>query len=145
MSYTLKKFAEKFQVSEHTIRYYTNIGLLPCQRDSRNRRVFDEESVNWMQGINCLKRCGASIDAIKEYGRLCLLPENKENLQARYQIIRRQHEHACQKAEEAKAAVAYMDEKLRHYENILSGIIPDDSNPNTWTDASRPLQHAPLK
>ena len=45
MSYTLKQFAEMFHVTEHTVRYYTDIGLLPCRRDSANRRVFDEESV----------------------------------------------------------------------------------------------------
>lgn len=145
MYYSLKKFAENFQVSEHTIRYYTDIGLLPCQRDGRNRRIFTEESVNWMQGINCLKKCGASLEDIKEYGRLCLLPESRETLLARYQMIKKQRQQAYQRLDEAKATAAYMDKKLRHYENILSGIIPDDSNPNTWTNASRPVHHSPLK
>ena len=31
-----------------------------------NRHVFNEESVNWMQGIKCLKGCGASIEDIQE-------------------------------------------------------------------------------
>lgn len=53
MTYTIKQFAELFHTSEHTIRYYTDIELLPCRRDKGNRRVFDEESVNWMQGITC--------------------------------------------------------------------------------------------
>ena len=51
MIYTLKQFAEMFNTPEHTIRYYTDINLLPCQRDKGNRRIFNEESVNWMQGI----------------------------------------------------------------------------------------------
>ena len=51
MIYTLKQFAEMFNTTEHTIRYYTDINLLPCQRDKGNRRIFNEESVNWMQGI----------------------------------------------------------------------------------------------
>lgn len=49
MIYTLKQFARMFNTKEHTIRYYTDIGLLPCQHDKGNRRVFNEESVNWMQ------------------------------------------------------------------------------------------------
>ena len=32
--------------TEHTLRFYTDKGLLPCQRDSGNRWVFNEESVN---------------------------------------------------------------------------------------------------
>lgn len=141
MIYTLKQFAEMFQVTEHTIRYYTDIHLLPCQRDSGNRRIFNEESINWMQGISCLKGCGASIEDIKEYCELCRLPESGETLYARYQIILRQRGQAYKRIEEAKAAAAYMDEKVKHYQQILSGAIPDDSNPEHWTDGTRPERH----
>ncbi len=137
----MKEFAKKFNVSEHTLRYYTDIGLLPCKRDSGNRRVFDSESENWMQGIICLKGCGASIDDIKEYCRLCLLEENEENLQARYQIIVKQREQAYKRVKEALATAKYMDEKVKHYEKILEGIIPDDSNPKTWSDYFKPDNH----
>ena len=130
-----------FNTTEHTIRYYTDIGLLPCQRDRRNRRVFNEESVNWMQGITCLKGCGASIEDIKEYCDLCRQPESRETLCARYQIILRQQEQAYKRIEEAKATAAYMDEKVQHYQQILSGLIPDDSNPQNWTDDTRPEKH----
>lgn len=139
--YTLKQFADMFGATEHTIRYYTDIGLLPCRRDGRNRRVFDEESVNWMQGIACLKGCGASIEDIKEYCDLCRLPESEETLRARYRIILRQRARAHERVEEAEATAAYMDEKVRHYEQILSGLIPDDSNPERWTEATRPQRH----
>lgn len=133
MQYTIKQFAELFRTTEHTIRYYTDIHLLPCRRDRANRRVFDEESVNWMQGITCLKRCGASIQDIKEYCRLCRLEESEENLRARYRIILRQRDQARKRVEEAKATAAYMDQKAKHYEDILAGRIPDDTNPGNWT------------
>ena len=102
MIYTLKQFARIFNTTEHTIRYYTDIGLLPCQRDKGNRRVFSEESVNWMQGITCLKGCGASIENIKEYRDLCRQPESRDTLCARYQIILKQREQAYKRIEEAK-------------------------------------------
>ena len=137
----MKEFAKKYNVSEHTLRYYTDIGILPCKRDSGNRRIFDSESENWMQGILCLKGCGASIDDIKEYCRLCLLEENEENLQARYQIIVKQRKQAYKRVEEALATAKYMDEKVKHYEKILKGIIPDDSNPKTWTEYFKPDSH----
>ena len=126
MIYSLKKFANMFKVTEYTVRYYTDIGILPCVRDGANRRRFTEESVNWMQGIVCLKGCGASIEAFKEYCDLCLLPER---------------EQAYKRIEEAKATAAYMDQKVRHYEGILAGRIPDDSNPGTWTEETRPKMH----
>ena len=138
MKYTIKQMARMFDVTEHTLRYYTDQGLLPCERDGGNRRVFNEESVNWMQGIKCLKGCGASIEDIREYCRLCLLPESEDNLRARYEIILKQREEAYKKAEEAKRTVEYMDHKVAHYEAVLAGLTPDDTNPKNWTAENRP-------
>ena len=138
MYYTIRQMAQMFDVTEHTLRFYTDKGLLPCERDCGNRRVFNEESVNWMQGIKCLKGCGASIEDIREYCRLCLLEESKENLQARYAIILKQRESARRRVEEAKAAAKYMDDKAAHYEAILAGLEPDDTNPKNWTAKNRP-------
>ena len=134
----MKQMAAMFDVTEHTLRYYTDLGLLPCERDSGNRRMFNEESVNWMQGIQCLKGCGASIENIKEYCRLRLLEESQENLQARYAIILKQRNEAYKRVEEAKATAKYMDDKVAHYEAILAGLAPDDTNPKNWTAESRP-------
>ena len=138
MRYTIKQMAEMFGVTEHTLRFYTDKGLLPCQRDGGNRRVFNEESVNWMQGVRCLKGCGASIEDIQEYCRLCLLEESEENMRARYAIIVKQRTEVYKRLEEAKAAVKYMDEKAAHYEAILAGRAPDDTNPKNWTVENRP-------
>lgn len=138
MHYTIKQMAQMFGVTEHTLRFYTDQGLLPCTRDSGNRRVFNEESVSWMQGIMCLKGCGAAIEDIREYCRLCLLEESGENLRARYAIIRKQREEAYKRMEKAKATARYMDEKAAHYEAILAGLAPDDTNPKNWTTENRP-------
>lgn len=127
-----------FGVTEHTLRFYTDKGLLPCTRDGGNRWVFDEESVNWMQGIQCLKGCGASLEDIQAYCRLCLAEGSEENLRARDAIIRKQREEAHQRVEEAKATAKYMDDKAAHYEAILAGLAPDDTNPKNWTAENRP-------
>ena len=131
MYYTIRQMAELFGVTEHTLRFYTDKGLLPCTRDGGNRRVFNEESVNRMQGIQCLKGCGASLEDIQTYCRLCLLEESEENLRTRYAIIRKRRE-------EAKATVKYMEDKAAHYEAILAGLAPDDTNPKNWTAGDRP-------
>lgn len=138
MYYMIKQMAQMFDVTEHTLRYYTDLGLLPCERDGGNRRVFNKESINWMQGIKCLKGCGASMEDIKEYCRLCLLEESEEHLRARYRIILKQREEAYKRMEEAKATAKYMEEKVAHYEAILAGLAPDDTNPRNWTAETRP-------
>lgn len=132
MTYTIRQFAEMFHTTEHTLRYYTDIELLPCRRDDGNRRIFDNESVNWMRGITYLKSCGTPVKEIKRYCELCRMEESEENLRARYEIIRRQQNQAHRKLAEAQAAAEYMDHKLKHYEDILAGRIPDDTNPGNW-------------
>ena len=70
--------------------------------------------------------------------RLCLLEESEENLRSRYTIIRKQREEAYRRLEEAKATVKYMEDKAAHYEAILAGLAPDDTNPKNWTAGDRP-------
>lgn len=132
MNYTVKQIAEMMNMTEHTIRFYTDKKLLPCKRDNNNRRVFDEESINWLKGIQCLRGCGVSIEDIKVYSDLCL-SDDENALQARYEFMCRQRDLAHQRLEEAKALVEYMDHKVQHYEDIIAGKLDDDTNPVTQT------------
>ena len=36
----------------------------------------------------------------------------------------------------------YMDDKVAHYEAILAGLAPDDTNPKNWTTENRPSHEA---
>lgn len=111
MKYTVKQLADKMEISEHTLRYYTDMGLLPCGRDKNNRRVFDQESVNWVEGIKCLRSCGMSIEAIKEYSDLCMEKETEERLRARETIFLQQQKVATQRLAQAQATADYIDQK----------------------------------
>ena len=64
------------------------------------------------------------------------MEESEENLRARYQIILKQRNMAHKKVAEAQATAEYMDYKLKHYEDILAGRIPDDMNPGKWEISS---------
>lgn len=63
-----------------------------------------------MQGIKCLKGCGASIEDIQEYCRLCLLEESEETPRTRYGIILKQRKKAYKRLAEAKATAKYIDD-----------------------------------
>ena len=134
MTYTVKQLADLMDISEHTLRYYTDMGLLPCGRDKANRRVFDEDSVNWVTGIKCMRNCGMSIEAIKAYSDLCMAEESPKNMRARAEIILSQQSVAHERLREAQEIADYMDRKVAHYEAILAGTIADDSNPNRCND-----------
>ncbi len=129
MKYTVKQIADLMGMSEHTIRYYTDLRLLPVKRDSGNRRVFDDKSVNWLMGIKCLKGCGASIEDIKKYGDLCL--QGDKTLLERREIMLKQLVLAERKLKEAQYVFDYVSKKVAHYDDVIAGKTADDTNPVT--------------
>lgn len=134
--YTVKEVAKLLGLTEHTIRYYTDKGLVPTiQRDKNNIRLFDDDSINWLTGVKYLKQCGMSVEDIKSYVDLCLLGDS--TIHERYQIIMEYKAAAVAQLEEAKLKVKYMEDKASHYLDIINHVIPDDTNPAKWADTSK--------
>lgn len=130
--YTVKEVSELLDLTEHTIRYYTDKGLVPSIiRDKNNIRLFNEESINWLKGIKYLKGTGMSIESMKEYVDLCLKGES--TIQERYQIILDQKEIAERQLKEAIERVEYLRNKAVHYLEIVNHKIADDTNPGKWS------------
>ncbi len=139
--YTVKEVAKLLDLTEHTVRYYTDKGLVPSlQRDKNNNRLFDDESINWLIGVKHLKQSGMSVEDIKTYVDLCL--EGNSTIQERYEIILKQKAIALNQLEEAKLRAKYMEEKANHYLDIINGVAPDDMNPREWEsiNANIPLK-----
>lgn len=131
MYYTIKQVAKMYELTEHTLRYYTDLNLIPCERDRANRRMFNDESLNWLQGVKCLRSCGVSIEDIKLYCDMCR--EGDGALQKRYEFMLHQRKLAHKRLQEAQNTADYMDYKVAHYEDIISGKSRDDANPATCT------------
>ncbi|MEG0774213.1 MerR family transcriptional regulator [Clostridium sp.] len=71
--YIVKEIAKLLDMAEHTVRYYTDMGLGPSlKRDKNGNRFFYEEYKNWLIGIKHLRGSGMSIQAVKDYINLCL-------------------------------------------------------------------------
>ena len=66
--YTMMQVCRQLDMTYQTLKYYCNEGLIPnVKRDSNNRRIFDEKDVKWIKDLTCLKKCGMSIQEMKEY------------------------------------------------------------------------------
>ena len=138
--YTVKEVAKLLNLTEHTVRYYTDMGLVPnLQRDKNNRRLFSEANINFLIGAKNLKKCGMSVEDIKYYVDLCL--EGDSTIQERYAIILRQKEAALAQLEEVKERAEFMIKKEKHYRDILNQVIPDDTNPANWQKENIPISH----
>lgn len=129
--YTVKEAASITGLTEHAVRFYTDKGLVPSvQRNANNIRLFDEESINWLHGVKCLKRSGMPIETIKKYIDLCL--EGDSTIPQRCALMVEHSEMALAELEEAKRHVAHLEEKITLYQDILEHRIPDTTNPGNW-------------
>ena len=124
--YTVKEVAALLNMTDHTVRYYTDQGLVPnVKRDNHNNRLFDEASVNWLLCVKHLRHCGMTIDDIKTYILLC--QKGDSTVKERYKIMRRQRAVALAQLEEAKQRTVYIEEKVINYLNIMNRTGLDDS------------------
>ena len=68
MTYTMMQVCRELGMTYQTLKFYCNQGLVPyVKRDKNNRRVFDEHDVEWVRSLTCLKRCGMSIEEMRDY------------------------------------------------------------------------------
>lgn len=75
--YTMMQVCRETNLTYQALKYYCNEGLIPyVKRDDNNRRIFDEKDVKWIKDLVCLKKCGMSIQEMKEYLDLCLKGES---------------------------------------------------------------------
>ena len=66
--YNMKDVCDKTNLSYETLRYYCNLGLVPnVKRDKNNYRLFDDRDVAWINGLQCLRKCGLSIKELQDY------------------------------------------------------------------------------
>lgn len=62
--YSVAQLAKLSQLTERTLRYYDQIGLLVPRRDSNGYRVYDEADVLMLERIVILRSCGMSLSDI---------------------------------------------------------------------------------
>ncbi|WP_265456996.1 MerR family transcriptional regulator [Enterococcus sp. HY326] len=68
MMYTVAETAKIINTSPHTLRYYSNKGLLPfVERSESGIRLFKEEDFKWLFLIDCLKNTGMPLREIKQF------------------------------------------------------------------------------
>ena len=124
--YTMKQVCQKLDMTYETLKYYCKEGLIPnVKRDKNNYRIFDNNNINWISSLTCLKKCGMSIQDMKKYLGLCLqgsssIPDRKEMLAVQRKLL-------IQKMNELKESIDFIDWKQNFYDEILTGKRPYES------------------
>ena len=125
--YTMMQVCREVDMTYQTLKYYCNEGLIPnVKRDGNNRRIFDEKDVKWIKDLTCLKKCGLSIQEMKEYFELCL--QGESTILRRKQMLTEKRKALKSSIQELEDSVAYIDWKQNFYDEVLSGARPYVSN-----------------
>lgn len=125
--YTMTQVCDELGMSYQTLKFYCNQGLVPnVKRDKRNRRVFSAHDVEWLRSLTCLKRCGMSIEEMKEYLQLCL--QGEASIPQRKVMLAAKRERLEEELSEVQASIDYIDWKQSFYDDVLEGRTEYFSN-----------------
>lgn len=121
--YSMKECCELTGLSYDTLKYYCNQGLIPnVKRDKDNNyRVFDEDDINWIKSLICLKKCKLSLKEMKKYIELCLL--GKESITKRKEMLLKQKKEIEGEIDSLKGTLDFIDKKMQLYDKFLSGEV----------------------
>ena len=125
--YTMMQVCRELDMTYQTLKFYCNEGLVPhVKRDKNNRRVFDERDVKWIKDLQCLKKCGMSIQEMKDYLDLCLA--GPSTIMTRKQLLDKKQAQLREEVKKLKESIAYIDWNQNFYDDVLSGRRPYISN-----------------
>ena len=118
--YTMKQACEQTGLSYETLKFYCNQGLVPnVKRDEKNRRVFDDRNIAWINSLTCLKNCNMGIGEMLEYLQLCL--EGPGSIPRRQIILQKKREQLLLESKRIQDSINYIDWKQQFYMEVLSG------------------------
>ena len=124
---TMKEVCEQINMPYETLKFYCKEGLVPnVKRDKNNYRDFDEANIAWLKGLQCLRKCGLSIQEMKQYMSFCM--EGPSTIPQRKDMLETTREHLLDQIEVIKESIDYIDQKQAYYDQVLDGILPYSSN-----------------
>lgn len=125
--YSMQETYKKVGMSYQTLKFYCNQGLVPnVKRDKNNYRIFDDHDIEWIKALSCLKKCGMSIEEMKEYLDLCL--QGESSIPQRKVILDAKRKKLVDSLNQIQESIDYIDWKQGFYDDVLSGKTKYYSN-----------------
>ncbi|WP_413538805.1 MerR family transcriptional regulator [Enterococcus malodoratus] len=114
----ISEVAIKFEMTPATIRYYEKQGLIPpITRNNSGVRDFQEEDLNWVEFIKCMRDSGLSIDSLAKYSEL--YQQGDSTLVARKKILLDEYQKLLEKQRLINGTVDRLEKKLDNYDHMI--------------------------
>ena len=119
MNYSIGEVSRMFGLPQSTLRYYDKEGLLPhIQRQGAGIRRFDEQAIEALRVIECLKKSGMEIKNIRQFMVWC--EEGTSTYQQRLELFQRRRAEVEQELARLKKTLAMIDFKCWYYTQALA-------------------------
>ena len=118
MSYSIGEVSKLTGLSVPTLRYYDKEGLIPnINRNENGLRDFNDQDLNTIHIVTCIKGAGASIREIKEYMDLCQLGDS--TLEARKQFFIEKKRDVEEQMKKLNEIIMTVEMKIKYYEDAI--------------------------
>lgn len=118
MTYSIGAVAEMFQLSVSTLRFYDKEGLfINLERDSSGIRKFNENNLEAIRLIECLKKSGMQIKEIKEFMQWVELGDS--TIAKRKEMFLKQKENIESEIESLTKALDMIKFKCWYYDEAM--------------------------
>lgn len=115
--YTIGEVAEMFGLKTSTIRYYDSEGFFPNIVRKGNIRYFNEEEIETIRIIMCLKKTDLEIKEISEF--LSWLKEGNSSFEKRKQLFENRKTYIENQISDLKKTLSLLEYKCWYYENAI--------------------------
>ncbi len=122
---TIKEVAEKFGLTNDTLRYYEKVGLIgPVKKNKSGIRDYNEADLKRIEFIKCMRSAGLPIEVLKKY--VDLFDEGADTVGERRKLLEDQRDILKEKIDKMNEAYDRLNYKIKMYnENKLEDLLKE--------------------
>lgn len=114
---TIKEVSNRYHISEATLRYYEQEGLIFGIKRKNGIRDYTEENFPNIEFVLCMRNAGMSMERLKKYIELLNVPNSE---QKRKEILKLQRKEIKEQIDLLMDTLEKLDYKIENYEKIMS-------------------------
>lgn len=115
---TIKQVAEKYHISQDTLRYYERVKMIPpVHRTPGGIRDYTEEDIGWLEFALCMRNAGLPVESVIEY--LNLFMQGEETIPARLELLKNQMDILEEQKKQLESTMEHLSYKIDKYEQAL--------------------------
>ncbi len=115
---TIKEVAEKYHISQDTLRYYERIKMIPeVTRTSGGIRDYQEEDLTWVELAICMRSAGLPIEVMIEYVKL--FQQGDDTIPARLELLNNQMDVLKSQKKQIEETMGRLSYKISRYKKAL--------------------------